>query len=308
MTDNPFQFACPACAAPLEPISDDERVCREDGAHFYRIDGIWRFLLPPREQALSQFVREYETVRRAEGRGSDAAAYYRALPFVDLTNRFTSDWQIRSRSFERLIARVVAPLECGAPLSLIDLGAGNGWLSYQLARRGHHVAAVDLLTNSRDGLGAYVNYDAAITPVQAEFDCLPFVSGQFDGAIFNSSFHYSVRYESTLQAALRILKPNGAIVILDTPIYTSSASGEQMVAEREAQYRRAFGFPSNSLPSENYLTYDRLRGLSKDMEIEWSTIRTFRGWHWALRPLLARARGRRQPADFLVIVGKRRVV
>ena len=39
-------------------------------------------------------------------------------------------------------------------LRILDLGAGNGWMSYRLALQGHLPIAVDLLTNDRDGLGA----------------------------------------------------------------------------------------------------------------------------------------------------------
>jgi len=57
---------------------------------------------------------------------------------------------------------------------------GRQWLGfpYQLARRKHLVAAIDLLTNTKDGLGAYVHYDASFTPIQADFDALPLVDRQ----------------------------------------------------------------------------------------------------------------------------------
>ena len=72
--------------------------------------------------------------------------------------------------------RCLSPAEerLARPLRLLDLGAGNGWLSYHLARRGHEAAAVDLTVNDFDGLGAHVHFDAPFTPVQAEFDHLPF--------------------------------------------------------------------------------------------------------------------------------------
>lgn len=306
MKETAFRFACPACGSPLERISSEEQVCRVEGIHFRSVDGVWRFLLPGRGQALAQFMREYETVRAAEERGSDDPAYYRALPFADLTGKFASDWRIRASSYQALIARVIAPLERGAPLSLLDLGAGNGWLSYRLARRGHHVAAVDLLTNVRDGLGAYVHYDAPFTPIQAEFDCLPLADNQFDVAVFNSSLHYSVRYETTLQEALRVLRADGVLVILDTPTYQDAESGAQMVAERQAAFERAYGFASNALASENFLTFDRLEQLGRNVGVAWQLMRPFRGWRWALRPWLARARRRREPAEFLLIAGRRK--
>jgi SAM-dependent methyltransferase len=246
-------------------------------------------------------------VRQAEGRGSPETAYYRALPFTDLSGRFTADWQIRARSFLAFQRKVLAPLERERQRSLrvIDLGAGNGWLSYRLAQRGHCVAAVDLLTNSLDGLGAHIHYDATFMPVQAEFDRLPFSANQVDLVVFNAALHYSTHYESTLAQALRILQPSGLLVILDSPVYRAAASGAQMVREREAAFTQAHGFPSNALPSENYLTTRRLNDLATQLRLHWKIIQPFYGWRWLLRPIKAKLLRQREPARFAVIVGQR---
>lgn len=301
-----FAFACPICGTPLDASAPDEQRCPADRASYRRVAGIWRFLAPERAAFFQQFIHEYETVRQAEGRGSDDPAYYRALPFEDLTGRFSDDWRIRAKSFQTLLEQVVIPLEArrGRPLKVLDLGAGNGWLSYRLAGRGHQVAAIDLLTNTFDGLGAYIHYDVAFTPVQAEFDRLPFVGGQVDLAVFNGSLHYAMDYTTTLGEALRVLRPDGRLVIMDSPVYRDAASGEQMVREREAQFEQAYGFPSNAIPSENYLTYARLEELADTLGLNWQIITPFYGWRWVLRPWKARLLGHREPAKFLVIVGE----
>lgn len=301
-----FDFACPDCRTELRFLTVDELRCPSDGTTYRHIDGIWRFLLPEREDFFARFIREYEAVRRAEDRGSEDSSYYRALPFEDLTGRFRDDWRIRSTSFHTLIEQVVSPLEARRtrPLRVLDLGAGNCWLSYRLAERGHQVAAVDLLTNEFDGLGAHVHYNIDFTPVQAEFDRLPFDTNQVHLAVFNGSLHYSIDYETTLAAALRVLRHDGRLVIVDSPVYHDATSGEQMVHEREAQFEDAYGFPSNAIPSENYLTFDRLNELEANLNLTWNIIEPFYGVRWALRPWKARLLGRREPAKFLVIVGR----
>jgi SAM-dependent methyltransferase len=144
-----------------------------------------------------------------------------------------------------------------------------------------------------------------MTPVQAEFDRLPFDRGQADLAIFNASLHYSTNYETTLREALRVLREDGWLVILDSPVYRDPASGEQMVREREAYFERAYGFPSNALPSENYLTFERLEQLKAALDLRWAFLKPFYGWRWTLKPWWARLRASREPAQFLVIVGCR---
>jgi SAM-dependent methyltransferase len=304
---NEFHFACPICRTPLTLLDVTRQRCPADETIYECRDGIWRFLTPDRQAYFDRFMREYQIVRQAEQRGSTEAVYYRALPFAELSGRFTADWRIRARSFNAFQREVLQPLEhdLKRQLRVIDLGAGNGWLAYRLAQRGHAVAAVDLLTNSADGLGAHVHYDTAFMPVQAEFDRLPFVEDHLDLVIFNASLHYSTHYETTLCEALRVLKPAGQLVMLDSPVYRSPDSGAQMVREREAAFTRTYGFPSNTLPSENYLTDQRLRDLAETLGLRWKFIQPFYGWRWSLRPLKARLRRRREPARFAVIVGQR---
>ena len=301
-----FSFACPHCRTTLEQSAPDKLRCATDGLRFQHIDGIWRFLLPERVQYYEKFIREYETVRHAEGRGTDDPAYYRALPYRDLSGRMTADWKIRAASFDAFLKKVVLPLEKKTlSLSILDLGAGNGWLSNHLAQRGHIVAAVDLTANDFDGLGCYRHYDSVFTPLQAEFDRLPFPDGTTDLLIFNASLHYSVNIHDTLKEALRVLAPAGLIVILDSPVYKNAASGAQMVREREALFLKQFGFRSDALPSENYLTYKYLDELGSTLNMRWQIITPYYGLRWALRPLKAKLLGRREPAKFHVIVGLR---
>ncbi len=296
-------FACPVCRSPLESDSPGTLRCTTDGRSFSQVDGIWRFLIPERRAFFEQFIREYETVREGEGRGANDDDYYRSLPIEDRSGRHARDWRIRAATYRSFLKHVLEPRR--SSLRVLDLGAGNGWLSNQLAARGHAVAAVDLLVNPRDGLGAWTHYGQEFLIVQAEYDRLPFLAGVFDLAIFNASFHYSLDYNRTLEEALRALAPGGRVVILDSPVYHDSASGEQMVAERQAQFRATYGFPSDALASENYLTYRRLENLGVELGIRWRVIRPAYGLRWALRPWIARARRRREPAQFLILAGDR---
>ena len=302
---NPFRWSCPECHSPLEATSPTRQECRAEGLCFERVEGIWRFLTPHRGGHFSSFVREYEIVRHSEGRGSADPGFYRSLPFRDLSGRHLRSWRIRAVSFRTLIRKVLSQQETGASggLRILDLGAGNCWLSGRLAERGHDVAAVDLVTNREDGLGAHTHYQQGFTLVQSDFDHLPFEENQFDLAVFNAAFHYSVDYERTLKEVCRVLKSRGQVIIVDSPLYRQPDSGEQMVKEREAYFRDKHGFPSNSLDSENFLTTGRLQELTEKTGLGWRMYRPFYGLRWALRPWKARLLGRREPARFALITG-----
>lgn len=306
MNRSQLRLACPECHAVLLPQAGKRLICPRDQLVFSRQDGIWRCLLPERREYYAQFLSEYNAVRTAEGRGSNEPAYYQVLPFADLTGRFNRDWHIRARTFKTFIDRFLAPLEKdrSKPLKILDLGAGNGWLSNRLARRGHALAATDLRTGQMDGLGALRHYDLPILAVQAEFDCLPFPRAEFDLVVFNASLHYSTDYRVTLQASLDVLNPTGQLAILDTPFYSEAESGQAMVRERRDYFQQKYGFPSDSLPSENFLTASKLESLQRDLHLDWRTIQPFFGLSWLLRPWRARLRGRREPANFPILLGR----
>lgn len=287
-----MKFICPRCRGDLQNISVHELFCPHDGLTFRQVNGIWRFLLPERESYYARFIHDYETVRRFEGRGSADSSYYRTLPFCDPGGKFSADWKIRAASF-RALQRVLT-----AESIVLDLGAGNGWMSNRLSLSGHTVSAVDLLVNSEDGLGVWPHYESQFARIQSEFIRLPFSADSVSTVIFNASFHYSENYEETLAEILRVLLRGGKIVIMDSPVYHDQGSGAQMTAERKSYFLQRYGFASDSINSENFLTYSRMDELSRKLNLRWRHIRPFYGVRWALRPWLAWLRGAREPAEF----------
>jgi release factor glutamine methyltransferase len=91
---------------------------------------------------------------------------------------------------------------------------------------------------------------------------------------------------------------------MDTPVYHDASSGDKMIREREDQFQRRYGFPSNALPSEGYLTYARLRELAVQFGVQWHIFHPWYGIRWAMRPWKAKLLRRREPARFLLIVGQ----
>jgi SAM-dependent methyltransferase len=279
-----------------------------DCQQYARQDGIWRFLPPALAGEYQSFIETYEKVRRAEGWEHADDAYYRSLPYTYGRQRFQEVWRIRVGSYQSLMTRIVKPLaaRAGRPLHVLDLGAGTGWLSYRLALAGHASAAVDLLTNDWDGLGAWKRFaDVPLyVPVQAAFDQLPFADGVADLAIFNGAIHYARDYARTLREALRLLRPWGQLVIMDSPFYGRGHSGAQMVREKEASFAQDYGVDITTLPAENFVTPGRLEELGRQLGITWRLVRPFRGWRWTIHWWRHRLRGGREPARFPLIIGQ----
>jgi ubiquinone/menaquinone biosynthesis C-methylase UbiE len=252
-----------------------------------------------------KFLEEYRRIRHAEGRGSDRSSYYRSLPHCDPGDRNEAMWQMRAKTYSHFICKVLQPIEEREqrPLDILDLGAGNCWLSYRLARRRHLPVAVDFFADNLDGLGAARHYPISFQTIESDFDEIPVPSASFDLAIFNASLHYSTDYMRTLTEAKRCLRPAGSIVILDSPIYNRFEDGARMVKEKHERFFQLYGFRSDTLPSIDFLDIPGLRYLELALNICWQAHKPWYGWRWHLRPLHAKFLSRRPPSRFWVLVG-----
>lgn len=297
-----IQLQCPCCRAGIDALD-----CHACGFAITVDAGILHALAPASRAHFARFMHDYEHIRACEGRGSQSAAFYLALPYRDATGTHGHQWHIRARSYDYLVKHLLAGLRTGG--RILDLGAGNGWMSYRLARAGYRPLAVDLLTNASDGLGAARHYQCRLPTrfprFQAELNRLPFADGQFDAAIFNASFHYAEDAEATLREALRCVRTGGPVIISDTPWYAREQSGRQMVAERQAAFRQRYGSTCDAITSLDYLTDQRLQHMAEALSIQWETHRPWYGLRWAMRPLAAKLRGRRQPSKFRLYVARK---
>jgi SAM-dependent methyltransferase len=182
-------------------------------------------------------------------------------------------------------------------------------MSFRLALAGCSPVAVDLLTNDHDGLGAAEHYRRHLPEFfprfHAELSCLPFQDQQFDAAIFNASFHYAEDSEAAMREALRCVKPGGLVIISDTAFYSREESGMQMVSERRATFLQRYGTASDSIDSVEYLTDERLHALQDHLSFGWDIHSPRYGFKWAMRPLAARLRKRREPSRFRIYVARK---
>ncbi len=295
---------CPCCFVEIDTLC-----CSRCGFQMQVESGVVHALLPERVEHYAAFVKDYEAIRCAEGRYSETDDYYLHLPHFDKSGRNQQQWAIRAKSFDYLMQHVLSPA-C-VNLKILDIGAGNCWMSYRLILAGHRAVAVDLLTNRQDGLAAGERYDhhleQPIPRFQAEMTRLPFRAEQFDAVVFNASFHYAESYESALREALRCLKPGGQVVVSDTPWYPRESSGQEMIAERQASFICRYGTASDSIASLEYLTDERLRALEGALSLRWIRHTPNYGLRWRLRPLIAKLRRRREPSRFRIYVAKKNV-
>lgn len=255
---------------------------------------------------LERFRDAYGRHRAAEGRGAGGTDELLALPYIR-EGPHAAAWQIRARTFEGFVRHIVRPLahRLGRPLRIADLGAGNGWLSYRMARLGHHAVAVDLRTDTVDGLGAAAPYGEFLPRmmprVAASFDALPLAAHSFDLVAYNASLHYALDLRGILTEAARILDVSGCIAVLDSPFYARESDGAAMMEEKRRTASARFGRDADALmtlPFIEFLTAERLAQGSAGLDLQWRRRRVSYPLHYELRPVRALLRRQRRPSRF----------
>jgi SAM-dependent methyltransferase len=254
------------------------------------------------EIALARFGKAYARHRASEGRALNGAALL-SLPYLR-EGPMARHWAVRARTFDAFVRHVLRPeaARLNRPLDIVDLGAGNGWLSYRVAREGHRATAIDIRDDHVDGLGAAAPFIAAtpgrIACITASFDAIPLIDAKSDITVFNAALHYSTDLAKTMAEAVRITRPGGIVTILDSPFYRHDRHGMAMVAEKRAGAGKQFGASVEdlmTLPFIEYLTRDRLQEASS---LSWQRRRVHYPVWYELRPLVAALQRKRSPSRF----------
>lgn len=253
------------------------------------------------------FRADYAAHRAAEGRGYRGAALA-SLPYL-AHGPFAKQWAVRARSYEALCCRVIEPRAraLGRPLALLDLGAGNCWLSHRLARAGHACIALDIRDDAVDGLGAAdaLVEGLPVTRLAASFDAIPLPDASVDLAVFNAALHYATDLAATLAEAARVTRPGGRIAILDSPFYAREQDGLAMVREKHAHAAERFGPRADTLLAPRFAEFLTRARLAAAAPLVWRRHRVRYPLAYELRPLAAALRRRRPPSRFDLWVAAR---
>jgi|GEM_PF-958561 SAM-dependent methyltransferase len=159
----------------------------------------------------------YLKVRNREGRVYPDAVL-RMLPEVPDGHTYAAEWKHRRKTFERLLTYLKQRFG-GNKLSILDVGCGNGWMSYNLAQAGHDVCAVDLnlleLQQAARVFGSSGNQQWIYADVlQDEIPGAP-----FDVVVMAASYQYFAELDLLTNRLKKLLAPGGEIHIVDSMVY-----------------------------------------------------------------------------------------
>ncbi len=202
-------------------------------------NGIPLLLKPDRAVALEKFCSQYDASRLQEGWASEHPNFYLELPFRDLSGRHVQEWRLRAKSFQ-LVQAWLEKYARGRALRILEVGAGSGWMSQLLA--GHHEVLAFDANAGPHGVSAIPSPQRRFMAVQAELDCLPLSGQAMDLIIANASLHYAPDAEIFLAQAQRVLRPQGRLLIMDSPVYPHP-NALAAAHQRTRAYYTQLGFP-----------------------------------------------------------------
>lgn len=158
---------------------------------------------------LPESARDHTALKVALRKRQDKAREY----FDELAGRFGRSY-VPGRSWQALAHTLISLLP---PITVADLGAGEGTLAQLLARRARKVIAIDnspKMVEFGSELArkhGFKNLEYRLGDIQDP----PISKNSVDLAIFSQALHHAIRPERALAAAHNFLKKNGRVVILD---------------------------------------------------------------------------------------------
>jgi len=137
------------------------------------------------------------------------------------------------------------------PLDAIDLGCGTGFLSLELAARGHRVTGVDFAP----AMLARAERKAAERSLsvrfeQADAEQLPFAPASFDLAISRHVLWTLPHPEAAIDEWVRVLRPGGRLVVVDGAVLDGSdrVAGAQPGCQENARTSPEYQAVGDRLP------------------------------------------------------------
>ena len=149
--------------------------------------------------------------------------------FDELAGRFGKDY-VPGRSWKALAEALIKVLNYKV---VADLGAGEGTLAQLLAQRAEKVIAVDLSPKMVE-FGQNLAIQNGLSNLEyriGDIEVPPIDNDSLDLAILSQALHHAVHPQRALDAAFRILKPGGRLIILDLLLHTFEEARE-MYADR----------------------------------------------------------------------------
>jgi ubiquinone/menaquinone biosynthesis C-methylase UbiE len=122
-------------------------------------------------------------------------------------------------------------------LDALDVGCGTGFLSFELAARGHRVTGIDFAAAMLDEARRKTALaNAPIRFEQGDAENLPFTARVFDLVVCRHVLWTLPHPEAAVAEWVRVLRPSGRLVVLDSQVDENMAISPNQNARVSSEY------------------------------------------------------------------------
>ena len=183
------------------------------------------------------FEKLYIACRKKENRfyTDEQAAQ---LPQIEPSHIHYPEWEMRKRSTTRL---KICLENKNKPLTVLEVGCGNGWLSAGLATiKDSVITGVDINKTELEQAQRVFYKIKNVSFIEGDIRTIDFKNIKFDVIIFAASIQYFPSVKEIIQAALSLLNEGGEIHILDSYLYEMSET--ENARKRSLSYYHSLGY------------------------------------------------------------------
>lgn len=176
-------------------------------------------------EEVPEVAADAASLRHLLRKRKDSARAY----FDELAGRFGKDY-VPGRSWKALAEALIKVLNYKV---VADLGAGEGTLAQLLAQRAEKVIAVDLSPKMVE-FGQSLAVQNGLTNLEyriGDIEEPPIEDSSLDLAILSQALHHAEHPQRAIDAAFRILKPGGRLIVLDL-VQHQFEEARQLYADR----------------------------------------------------------------------------
>lgn len=181
----------------------------------------------------------YIKVRSSEGRIVNDEVLH-TLPQMPESDRYASEWELRSNSLERFI-RYLKKKYGNSSLNILDVGCGNGWMTRCLSEAGHTVTGVDLNIDELEQAESVFHSNNHLVWVYADVMKDEIPGTPFDIILLSASCQYFSSIGGLTARLKRMLSSKGEIHLLDSIFYKNAQVYDAKA--RSVDYYSRLGFP-----------------------------------------------------------------
>jgi ubiquinone/menaquinone biosynthesis C-methylase UbiE len=207
---------------------------RTGKSSFYRLspsagsgaDGVLDGVLTQAEKEIPECATDRAAMKAVVKKRQDRMRSF----FDSMAGRLGKDY-VPGKSWKSLAE---ALLRLMPPMTIADLGAGDGGFALLLSQRARRVIAVDssarMLEVGREQASRHGIDNVEFR--QGDMEELPIEDATVEVVFFSQSLHHALHPERAVHEAARILKPGGRIVILDLAKHRFEEARELYADER----------------------------------------------------------------------------